>query len=434
MIEKLEKIIFLLIIFFISSQVGLHFWPESSKVSGIRIDYLSPTLYFLDILIIVWIFVWAGRNIRNFEVRIKNGTLKLFLLLFLLSLVWNILNAGSVGAHIFGIIKLGELGLFGLLVARAFAKDYIRPFVLTLASSAVLSSVLAFWQFIQQSSIGGVWYFFGERTFNASTIGISTVNLNQLILRAYAAFPHPNVLAFFLLTAIALSFMRIPYEGKLVRVFLIVAILLSSIALILTFSRISILIAIALFFYEIYANARVKRYIFGLLAIFLAVIFLARDIFSSEFILRGIDFRQELLAQSFQIFVKFPYFGIGLNNFFVHQTDLIKNISPILFQPPHNIFVIALLSFGIFGWWIFPFAFFLAAKSLNLKLKTKNLELKDFYKSVCFVLISIVIVGTFDHFFLTLEQGQIILTVILGLSFTKVLPDTFKKRKGQSRK
>lgn len=44
-----------LIIFFGATQFGLHFWSSSTLVYGIRIDYLSPTLYFLDILIILYL-------------------------------------------------------------------------------------------------------------------------------------------------------------------------------------------------------------------------------------------------------------------------------------------------------------------------------------------------------------------------------------------
>jgi O-antigen ligase len=139
-----------------------------------------------------------------------------------------------------------------------------------------------------------------------------------------------------------------------------------------------------------------------------------------KFILRGIDYRQELFSQSVEIFKNSPYVGIGFNNFFVHQVPLIKTISPIIFQPVHNIFVLALLSLGLLGFWIFPAIFFLAIQVLRKKLKTKNEEVRDFYKSVLFLVIAIIVAGMFDHFFLTLEQGQLMLALILGLSFSKI--------------
>lgn len=430
MIEKLQKIIFLLIVFFLSSQVGLHFWPEFSKVSGIRIDYLSPTLYILDVLIIIWLALrlvpwWLRQGLISLTtIRIKSYFLRILLLLFTLSLVWNLFLARSPGAHIFGIVKLVEFGLFGWLVAKTFEKKDMSVFVRVLALSAIVSSLLAIWQFIKQSSVGGLWYFLGERTFNISTIGISSVNLDQQILRPYAAFPHPNVLAFFFLVTSVFAVLRLPYEKSLaIKTFLILSVTLSTVGLFLTFSRIIILLAICFFIYAIYAKGKrnVILAVLGVLGLLGAAgILLFSDILSTQFLLRGIDFRQELLAQSVQVFLNNPYFGIGLNNFFIYQSALIKDISPILFQPPHNIFVMALLSLGMFGWWIFPAIFIFAIRFLLKESRIMNHESRDFYRGTLFILIAIIIVGMFDHFFLTLEQGQIILSLILGLSFVRL--------------
>jgi hypothetical protein len=417
--------LFLLIVFFISSQVGLRFWPEFSKVSGIRIDYLSPTLHLLDILIVAWIAAWAFRDIGVFKIIIKNDIAKILFLLFMCSLAWNVLYAESTGAHIFGMVKLAEFGLFGILVAKTFTKDYIRPFIFALAASSTISSLLAVWQFLKQSSIGGLWYFFGERTFNISTIGISTVNLDQLILRPYAAFPHPNVLAFFLLTVIVFTVLRVSHErNSILKIFLIVTVIFSTIALFLTFSRVAIFLGIAFFIYAFFAKQKSNLILvaLGLLGVVGLLGLVLSDILSAQFLLRGIDFRQELLIQSILIFQNNPYFGIGLNNFFVHQVDLVRNISPILFQPPHNIFVIAILSLGVFGWWIFPYAIFRAVKEVWAAFTKSSGGLKDFYRGVLFVLIAIITFGMFDHFFLTLEQSQIILALILGLSFARLNP------------
>ena len=52
-LEALEKILLFLFVLLIPTQLGKHFWPEWSRVVGIRVDYLSPTLYFLDL-------VWLG--------------------------------------------------------------------------------------------------------------------------------------------------------------------------------------------------------------------------------------------------------------------------------------------------------------------------------------------------------------------------------------
>lgn len=416
----LQKSLFFLIIFFISSQVGLHFWPSFAYINGVRIDYLSPTLYFLDILVVL--FILLSLHKINYKFSIQEPWIKIIIVLFLLTLIANIFMAKSAGSHAFGILKTVEFILFGIVVAKTFDKTYMPGFVRTISISAILSSVLAIWQFLNQSSVGGLWYFLGERTFNISTIGISTVNFDQQLLRAYGAFPHPNVLSFFLVFAISQVIFRIQYEKEtLWKIILAISVISGTIGILLTFSRSSILLLFSLVLYAIYAKGKrnVKIFVPGIVAL-IGILVLGYFVkYQPEFIFRGIDFRNELFIQSFKIFAENPYFGIGLNNFFIHQTFLISDISPTNFQPPHNIFLIALLSLGIFGWWILPSILISTVRLVIDRIKVFRGEVRSFYQGILFILLSIIFVGMSDHFLITLEQGQVIIALILGLAFTK---------------
>lgn len=439
MLGRAQKYLFFLIVFFISSQVGLHFWPDFSYVNGLRVDYLSPTLYLLDILIVGWIGLCLLRVVRG-ELRVSlrvGQTTGLLVLLLILDLMWNVFFAKSVGAHLFGLVKLLEFGVFGLLVARSFKPDWIPGFVRALSLSALLSSTLAIWQFLIKSSVGGIWYFFGERTFSISTVGISTVNLDQQILRPYAAFPHPNILAFFLILSVVFSALLVKYEKNWWRILLSISITISIAAIILSFSRTAILLLVSFAIYEIYTKVSPKWKSAGLgffqIVIPFFVIFILDKY--SQFIIRGIDFREELFLQSWQIFIKNPYYGIGINNFFVNQAPLIHTLSPTNFQPPHNIFVVVILSLGLFGWWIFPRIFYKGGLRVVKILRVDKGEVRNFYIGVLIVLIGIIFMGMFDHFFVTLEQGQIILALILGLAFSNMLlPKTLAVRKSKGGK
>lgn len=426
MLEKLQKTVFFLLVFFMSSQVGLHFWPKFAYIDGIKIDYLSPTLYLLDVLIIPLIAILLFDLIKkkkkiNFP---KSNFIRILFTVFILDIILNFFFARSPAAHLFGVMKVIEFALFATYMSLNFKKQDIPYFVDILSLSAITSSGLAIWQFLEQSSIGGIWYFLGERTFTPSTIGIATANINGEALRVYGAFPHPNVLAFFLLFVVVFISLKVEYEKKIYeKLFFVIVFSLSSLALLLTFSRIVIFIYLIFLAYLIFKKLSKRNLLYiipllGLIILYLST-FYSRFL-NIHFLLRDIGFRQELAQQSVEIFKNNLYFGIGLNNFFIHQAPLIKNISPVLFQPPHNIFVLALLSLGLFGFWIFPYIFYLSFRSLFAKLRTTNGELKDFHKSVLFILLAIIIVGIFDHFFLTLEQGQIMLALILGLSFAKI--------------
>ena len=421
---NLRKIIFFLIIFSLSFQVGFHFWPAFSRIAGIRVDYLSPTTYLLDILIIVFILVsgfefWLCR--KKAVIRV-NFIVAAVLTLFVFDILLNLFIVASPQAHLLGIIKIIEFSFFAFFVAYSFKKADIPYFVDALALSALVSSTLSIWQFVKQSSIGGLWYFLGERTFNTSTIGISTVNLDQQILRAYGAFPHPNVLAFFLFAAIVFATLRFPFEKRVFeKVFLIFTIIISSVALFLTFSRILILVALSFLFFDFFSKSKSNKLRLVLVLVSLGAFYILFSFpWFISFLTRGIDFRRELLDQSLMILSSNLYFGVGLNNFFIHQAPLIKTISPIIFQPPHNIFILALVQTGILGFLVFAYLLALSFRSVSKKLRHAIRDTRNFYKGVLVLLISVIIVGMFDHFFLTLQQGQLIFALILGLSFSKI--------------
>src|SRR5579872_2586293 len=58
----MENLLFYLLILFLPTQLGKHFLPNFSIIQGIRIDYLSPTVYFTDILICLLFTLWFYRG------------------------------------------------------------------------------------------------------------------------------------------------------------------------------------------------------------------------------------------------------------------------------------------------------------------------------------------------------------------------------------
>ena len=108
-------------------------------------------------------------------------------------------------------------------------------------------------------------YFIGERTFTGQTPGIATVALNgNLLLRPYGTFPHPNVLAGFLLVGIlfvASLWRDGVFRGKntLQHIGIGSALLLGTVALFLTMSRVAIalfLLSMILFILQVLLSER----------------------------------------------------------------------------------------------------------------------------------------------------------------------------------
>ena len=53
-----------LFLLLIPTQLGKHFWPEWSYFLGIRVDYLSPTLYLLDL---IWLVLIGSNFLKNYK-------------------------------------------------------------------------------------------------------------------------------------------------------------------------------------------------------------------------------------------------------------------------------------------------------------------------------------------------------------------------------
>jgi len=400
-------------------QLGKHFWPSFSFVSGIRVDYLSPILYLSDIAaIIIILFFIISKKWPHLSFS-KN--LLPYIALFVLVLVFQIFVARSPLAHLYGVSKFFEMFLLGMFVATTIKHTDIGNIARALSIGAFFSSVLSFLQMFFQHSIGGVFYFLGERTFSISTIGIAKMNsFDMQILRPYAAFPHPNVLAFFLFVSVVLLAWFIPYEkNKTWKVFLKVTAFFSSIALLFTFSRVIIFCFMAYLFYYFVVTSKKKDILYSLSRGIIAagaILFLL--IFQKRFFIFSSDFfdRLQLTLITFSILRENVLIGVGLNNFFIHEVTFQKVISPILLQPVHNIYLLIGVQLGLLGS-ILPAMFIwkTVVRVWNSYKNEKNVQTKTFYKSLFVLLISTLVIGLFDHFLLTLQQGQIMLALILGL-------------------
>ena len=94
-----EKILLFLTILFLPTQLGKHFWPQFSYIYSLRVDYLSPTLYFWDILVMGLLSVWVLR-----KPEINKFALNLFLF-FLFTQALSLIGASNIEA---GLIRLEQ--------------------------------------------------------------------------------------------------------------------------------------------------------------------------------------------------------------------------------------------------------------------------------------------------------------------------------------
>lgn len=390
-LKKAESVLLFLTLLFLPTQLGKHFWPNFSYVYSLKVDYLSPTIYFWDILVFGLLIVWFLQ-----KPKINKLALNL-LLLFLLTQILSLFQSSNMEA---GLVRLEQYflsGFLGVYLASTDSKKLVSKIFLPLILAVILESVIATLQFTRGETLG-LWIL-GERTFSISTPAIAKFDFygNQF-LRPYATFSHPNVLAGFILVVLA-TFFDSFYSLRVRMTIFKASFLLGSITIFLTQSRAVILAGIVIL--VIFA----RKWLFWVILVSLLVSPILFTRFSSilNFDNLALLRREELIQSSFKIFLRHPMFGVGTNNFIpAIAGDLTAGPSRFL-QPVHNIYLLILAESGIIGLLGFVMLIGYPIKRIS--------NLLPFF--------IILFLGLFDHYFLTLPQGYRLLFLVWGLCLSK---------------
>ncbi len=481
---KIESVLLALLFLFLPTQLTKHFWPQFSLVTGIRVDYLSPTIYVTDILIGLLFVVWLLKLViaRNEAIPTRKSLLVQkyrllrsarndrwkyifgFLALFFLSV--NIISAERIGLSLYYLIKLFEFSFLAFYIAQNIQSTFnLATMALLFAISSFFQSLLALLQYFQQGSLNGWLYYVGERMFSGATPGIANADINgELILRPYGTFPHPNVLAGYLLIGVIIiaSFL-IPRSQGFIKYFGIFTIIMSSIAILLSLSRVviglGVLLVVGLIIYKIvkrlviarneaistkkglpmqkyrllrsFRNDKKKKIGIGLLIagaldliLFIGGLAFLQTVGSrflqTSFFEEAFTQRSELIDSALILIRTNPLVGVGLGHFIPSLSPLQEPLSLGLYlQPVHNIFLLIAAETGLIGLGIF-----LLFLGLTYSTLIKNISLSPLLRFeflIFSLLLSIILIlGLFDHYFLTLQQGQLLFAVILGLSWAKL--------------
>lgn len=394
-IKQFSSVLFILFIFLLPTQLGKHFFPSYSYLNGIRVDYLSPTIYMTDILVF-FLFILNFKVVIEF---FKNKNLLIFLCL----LVVNVLMAKNQLVALYGFIKIIELLIVFFLGKLLFGKVGEKKVLMTFFLSGIFQLFLSMMQMVLKHSQQGLFYFFGERLFGLSTPGIAKATLNGVeLLRPYGTFSHPNSLAgFFLL----LYFFVLVYKDfDKYPIFKYLNLFVFSILIFISFSKVAILTLLFLNTIYYLFNSKIKcipcKLARVLVPVFVSLVFL----FAITDPLT-VDKRLELMKNAFSIIRKSPIFGAGLGNYLIIQSKF-GSIFPLFFnQPVHNIFLLFVTEAG----------FFISAVIFKIFLSAK---LK---KEGMIIVLVVIITGFFDHYWLTLQQNLLLFGLVYGAASSSFL-------------
>ncbi len=408
-----------------------------------RVDYLAPTLYFLDILIVLFLGsdllrkswptakMFSRTSKINSETRSDpQGILVILVPLLLTSLLFssNPLSTLSWSLHL-----LLYLLFFSTIlpIKSKFENLRIYDFKLILTLALLFQLTLSLSQVSLGHSVGGLMYYLGERSVSVGQPAVALGEfMNQVVLRAYGTFGHPNVLAGWsvvsLLILIQISQTATPKASKqrVVRgsdplrkswlpakmfsrlqnaiwrpgqtlwVLTVISIVL------LTESRAAALSLFGLIipFYLI-KTLKLRILYFAILISLVighwSLVIPARSDLS-------LSQRLALQGSSLSIIRSLPIFGAGAQSSI--STYPVVNPNSRLLQPDHNSLTLFLSWFGLFG---------VLAILYSLRSQFENLRIWD----LRFVLPLLPLL-LLDHYFLTSPQGLFILLLYLKLNYS----------------
>ncbi|MBI2641137.1 O-antigen ligase family protein [Candidatus Roizmanbacteria bacterium] len=385
----LNQILFFLFILLFPTQLGKHLFFNFSYLSGIRVDYLAPTLYLTDGIVFLLLLLNINSLLRFF----KNPRVVFLIVLLAINLLFSL----SKEISIYRDIKIIELFIVFAIAAKHILQEKIILFAF--AISALTELLLSILQLVYKHSLQGIFYFLGERFFTLSTPGIAKASLEGVeMLRPYGTFSHPNSLAgFYLLVYFFFLARKTSPTTSVLRTTLL---FVCSLLVLFSFSKVAIFVfvtlnAVYVFRSRLYQSCRfcmISR--LGILTL-VSLLFLSAttDPLSAQK-------RLTLLKNAFSIVMSQPFFGVGLGNYLLAQNQFAQNYPTFLNQPVHNIFLLLLSEFGIILFGMLIVILFRAFYWLLLRYP--------------YIVAVVVITGFFDHYWITLQQNSLLLAFILG--------------------
>lgn len=428
-------------------------------------EYEAVFLYASDIALLAFLACFFAT--RTGAIRaLTNDRLVLLLAVMLGAASLSLVNAEEPLLGIAHVIRLASVALFAYVTSRLLAGSRLfERILLVLVLLAVLQSVLGLMQFKMQENLGlGL---LGESPISRSDPGTSKVAVgNARLVRAYGTFPHPNVLAAFLVMGLLALFHfylhtmeRRALEGRAEsflglnlyrRIAISAGIFIVAIGLTLTFSRAAWLTAflaslpfvLAGFRSEARAGAErggqprrlssLKFLAFLLVINYLLFAILGWAAFpraqvsGSEPAVRD----RVALNRIGLAVVRGNPFGVGIGNQVL--TAVKRNLyvphgfrESWTWEPIHNLYLLIAAEIGVVG-----LAAFLVFLCLLFIRAWQGGDPRERMTALT-LLFTLLVLGLFDHFFWTIEQGRLMLWLAIGMLWgisNHGAPDAERKR------
>lgn len=397
--SRFKYLLFFLLILILPVQLGFHWWPEWSLVNGVRVDYLSPTLYASDTVVVALCLT----NLSSI-----NKHKKILILLFLFALLNSIFSAIPL-LSLYKWLKFIEFLSLGIVIYenRTMVTRVVKK---ALPFPILYTCLIAILQWMNNGSLNGIFYWLGERKFTIQTPGIALSKIGETVsLRPYATLPHPNALAGFLLLSLAVY---LSCYSSFTRRGLYILVPVLSVVFLTQSLGVMVAIGCALVFLLLTKNGKYKHPLvwklivveFFLLSV--CSLWAVQLISVSPFMSTNSRERLELIYLSGIESSQHPVVGNGFGTFIsliphfsMSLPEIYRMRATSWLQPVHNVPLLILSETGLLG----------------LSLLFVSIAILPASAPLLFVLVT----ALFDHYWITLQSTSLILTIFLALSLKR---------------
>jgi len=442
-----------LLFFILPWNLGKHFEVADSFVKGVLSPYLTPTLYSQDILtgvLLLWFItrcVFVRGSLPNGEVRVmpvKYPAIRLPLL-FLLSCFFSLFFSDRLLPSIYFFCRIIlYFALLSICVGLFKKRSTSQLFLASLAINSLLLCFLGLRQFANQRAVFNNYLFFGEQPYSIYTPYIAKESCNGVAkIPPYGLFEHPNIFAGYLCIALTFLlgiFIHRVFSGRsfgyLVPIVVPLGLGLHVLLLTRSFTGIYAFVLGATLFIVYVAVREVflrvgrsvvvhglackSSFLFPILLgfsiILSGLLFPFFDNFAGKFLpddsilsALSVDRRTALLESAGKLVAEKPFYGWGLNSFVYTFQQFYTPVGVVNFvQPVHNVYALVASEVGIIG----------AVWFVLLSLYGVFYSFRQGSPVYGVVLLEIIFMSSFDHYFFTIHQTFLLFILTLGFALT----------------
>ena len=423
---------------------------------GYFVEYASLSVQLTDLLIIFLLLSWIPLLIikKKFIIgpRLLFWLLSVFVGWIWVSVLWANQLDLVVSISVVAAIRFTLFFLFYVYLINNVKT--IKTIIWPLIWGIALQGGLALAQYFANHSFG--LKLLGESVLDPEASGIPVVLVEGARrLRAHGTLSHANVLGGYLALGLILISSRLYAIKRNWKHYLIwLVFIIGTLGLVVSFSRSAWLVfvvsAAVVSIWAIYM--RPKKFKAAILPVTIILVVVVGMVISqyaavsSRFNVnqyveqRSISSRIEQINEFKGVYAEQPLLGVGIGQYvpylqqvnregidWNYRKDLngwVYSPSHDFYEPVHNIFLLALAELGVIGLTIL-ILILLAAAYLVLSIIRKRLALIAI--TVLVALISLISLGMIDHYLWTLQQGRLLLFLVLSLVSIVYLQSVSKK-------